>query len=142
MSPGISRLARHGIRIGFAAVMIAAALPKIMDPSGFAWALARHRIVPEAWVGVLAVGLPWLELSAAIAAVAVRGLRRGAMAVGTVLLSGFAVAIAANLALGLAVPCGCFGISADAAPAGWGHVAANFVGAVLCGWTAGRRSDK
>jgi len=130
-----------GIRILFIVVMAAAALPKISDPVGFALALGRHRMLPDAMIGLFAAILPWLELSAAAAAI-FPGFWRGGLAVGAALLTGFAVVLAFNLAHGLTVPCGCFDMSAAAGPAGWAHVAANLVGAIVCGWTAGLRSDK
>ncbi|MBM4157037.1 MAG: DoxX family protein [Lentisphaerae bacterium] len=116
-------------RLALGAVFVVAAAPKIADPGAFAWAVARYDL---AWVpaGAVAVFLPWLELFAGLAILAVPALRRGGLAWAALLLGGFAVAGAAALLGGLSIPCGCFSLATDAAPLGWGHVAATLAGAV------------
>ena len=115
-------------RLALGAVFIAAALPKIADPGAFAWAVARYDL---AWVpaGAVAVFLPWLEMFTGLAILAASALRRGGFAWAAVLLGGFAAVGAAALLGGLSIPCGCFSLAADAAPLGWGHVAATLAGA-------------
>ncbi|HXC17291.1 MAG TPA: MauE/DoxX family redox-associated membrane protein [Holophagaceae bacterium] len=92
------------------AVFLAAALPKIADPPGFAEALHAYRLLPDAMLAPLALFLPWLELLAALALIT--GLaRRSAALVALTLLAVFMGALAINLARGNPVDCGCFGAS-------------------------------
>lgn len=140
MTP-LPRLASWVARLAIGIVLIAAALPKIADPGAFAWAVGRYEI-PWVPAGPVAVFLPWIELLAGLAVVAVPALRRGALGLAAALFAGFAAAGAAALLGGLSIPCGCFSLAADATPLGWGHVAANLVaacaGAGLAAWD-GRR---
>ncbi|HET6330643.1 MAG TPA: MauE/DoxX family redox-associated membrane protein [Holophagaceae bacterium] len=92
------------------AVFLAAALPKIADPPGFAEALHAYRLLPDATLAPLALALPWLELLAALALLT--GLaRRSAALISLALLVVFMGALAINLARGNPVDCGCFGAS-------------------------------
>ncbi|MBU4460594.1 MAG: hypothetical protein KJ579_08505 [Verrucomicrobia bacterium] len=124
----LPRLAWWTARLAIGLVLIAAALPKIADPGAFAWAVGRYEI-PWVPAGPVAVFLPWLELLAGLAAVAMPALRRGALGLAAALFAGFAAAGAAALLGGLSIPCGCFSLAADAAPLGWTHVAANLAAA-------------
>ncbi len=116
-------------RLAVGAVFVVAAWPKLADPGAFAWAVARYDL-PWVPAGAVAVFLPWLELIVGLAVLAVPALRRGGLAWAAVLLGGFASAGAMALLGGLSIPCGCFSLAADAAPLGWGHVAATLAGAV------------
>jgi putative oxidoreductase len=103
-----------------AAVFFAAAVPKIVDPSGFADAVAHYRLLPRLLVHPAALYLPWLELIGALALAAGGAARRGAVRIVMSLLIVFTLAIAFNLARGLDVSCGCFSTSGGGARAGWG----------------------
>lgn len=137
----LPRLASWTARLAIGVVLVAAAAPKIADPGAFAWAVGRYEF-PWAPAGPVAVFLPWIELFAGLAVLAIPALRRGALGLAAGLFAGFAAAGAAALLGGLNIPCGCFSLASDAAPLGWGHVAANLagacVGAGLSAWE-GRR---
>ena len=93
-----------------AAVMIGAAIPKIVDPPGFAHSIFAYRLLPMAAVLPLALVLPWLELLTALGLVA--GLaRRTAGGLILALMLVFIGGLGLNLVRGNPVDCGCFGTS-------------------------------
>lgn len=114
MSPLVAKLrSPWGLRLGawlLGAVFLAAALPKIADPPGFAEALHAYRLLPEAALAPLALTLPWLELGMGLALIA-GSARRSAALLAFILLAAFMGALALNLARGNPVDCGCFGAS-------------------------------
>ncbi len=89
-------------RLAFGAIMISYALPKIIDPLDFLKEIHTYHILPEEPAGLInlvAVCLPWFELTGSIALIL--GLaRRGASLVFTGLMVFFTVMILAR-ALGL-----------------------------------------
>ena len=98
-------------RVVLGLVFIAAALPKIADPPGFAKAIWAYQLVPAAALNPLALVLPWLELLCGLALVAGVWVRPAVLWVGTLLLT-FSLALAINLARHRPVDCGCFGSAA------------------------------
>jgi uncharacterized membrane protein YphA (DoxX/SURF4 family) len=95
-------------RLVLAGVFVWAAAGKITDPQGFARAIWNYRILPEAVVPVLAVGLPVLEIVAA-AALLIPPLQKGGALILLGMLAVFIVALGSAMARGLDVDCGCFG---------------------------------
>jgi uncharacterized membrane protein YphA (DoxX/SURF4 family) len=93
-----------------------AALAKIGDPRAFAADVHNFRLVPVALENLVAVTLPWVELVAAMALVLGVRARSGAV-VSLLLMALFTVAVAAAVARGLDVECGCFG-TADGSAVG------------------------
>ncbi len=94
-------------RVILGAVFVAAALPKIADPPGFAKAIWAYQLVPESFLPTLALTLPWLELLCGLALVA--GLwTRAAAAWSAILLACFMLFLGINLARRHPVDCGCF----------------------------------
>jgi len=99
--------------LALAAVFAAAAIPKILNPAEFALAIYRHQVTPHAWINLLAIYLPWLELATAIALLLPRH-RRPAAAMAAALLLVFTAILAHSMMRGLNVSCGCFDLSAEA----------------------------
>lgn len=99
------------VRLGLGLVFIWAALPKIVDPPGFAKAIWAYDLFPGWSLHGLALVLPWLELFCGLALCLGLWLRAAAVWVGGLLLS-FSLALSINLARHHAVDCGCFGNSA------------------------------
>ena len=103
-------------RLAVGGLFLAACLAKIRDPEAFALAVNRYRILPGEFVNLVAVFLPWLELTSGLALVA--GSRRwraaGAFFI-TGMLAVFTAAISLNLLRGIESSCGCFTTRADAA---------------------------
>lgn len=110
-------------RVVVAAVFVAAAVPKLLEPGTFAIAIDNYRLLPAGAVGPTAVLVPVLELAVAAALVVGAG-ARGAGVVGAALLAVFTVGIVQALARGIDIECGCFG-SATRAQADWTSVARN-----------------
>lgn len=93
-----------------AVVMLLAAVPKLMDPPGFAQTVFAYGLLPMALVAPLALTLPWLEALTAMGLVL--GIaRRSAAALILLLMLVFMGGLGFNLAKGNPVDCGCFGAS-------------------------------
>jgi hypothetical protein len=95
------------VQIGLGIVFFVAAIPKILDPPGFAHMVYNYRLVPGGFVNGLALVMPWVELFAGLALILGVWKREAAILVGLLLLV-FVGAIGFNLARGHAVDCGCF----------------------------------
>lgn len=91
-----------------AVVFAVAAVPKLIDPGSFANDLLNYRLLPENLVGLFALFVPALELAIAAALLWPR-YQRGAALLSTVLLVGFAAAMAQARIRGIDLSCGCFG---------------------------------
>jgi putative oxidoreductase len=98
-------------RLVLGLVFIAAALPKLADPPGFAKSIWAYELFPAWSLNPLALGLPWLELFCGLSLCLGLWLRAAALWIGALLLS-FCLALAINLARHHPVDCGCFGASA------------------------------
>ncbi len=101
------------VQIALGAVFVAAALPKIADPPGFAKAIWNYQLFPAWSVQPSALLLPWLELLCGLALCLGLWTRAAAAWVGALLLA-FTVALSINLARNHPVDCGCFTTQAAA----------------------------
>lgn len=111
-------------RLAVAGLFLAACIAKIRDPEAFALAVHRYRILPGELVNIVAMILPWIELTSGLAVLAApaRWRASGALLI-TAMLAVFTVAISLNLARGIEASCGCFSTRADAAVSdGWNLV--------------------
>jgi len=91
-------------------VFLAAALGKIGDPAAFAKQIHYFRLLPGGFENTVAIMLPWIELIAALSLLLRAHPRSGAIvAAGLMVL--FVIVVAAALARGLDIECGCFGPS-------------------------------
>jgi uncharacterized membrane protein YphA (DoxX/SURF4 family) len=97
------------VQIALGAVFVASAIPKLMDPPGFAHMIYNYRLLPGAIVNGFALVLPWIELLVGVLLV-LGAWRREAALVAVVLLVVFLGAIGWNLARGHAIDCGCFDV--------------------------------
>ena len=111
-------------RLAVAGLFLAACIAKIRDPAAFALAVHRYRILPGEWVNLVALVLPWIELTAGLAVLAAPARLRAAGALIIAgMLSVFTLAISLNLLRGIEASCGCFSTRADAAVSdGWNLV--------------------
>ena len=108
MSPRV----RHGLelaaRLALAGVFAFASLPKLADPVSLARDVENYHLLPAAWLGPIAIGLPILELVVALALLT--GLHaRGAALVALAMLLAFAGGMTQALVRGIDLDCGCFG---------------------------------
>jgi uncharacterized membrane protein YphA (DoxX/SURF4 family) len=99
-------------RLGLAAVLLYAAWPKLLDPAGFAKAVANYHIVLPVvgrdYINATALFLPALEL--VLGLVLIAGIwKRGAGLLTAALMILFVAAISSAMARGLNIDCGCFG---------------------------------
>jgi uncharacterized membrane protein YphA (DoxX/SURF4 family) len=95
----------RGIRIILALIFLWAGAVKILDPDSFAIILEAFDLLPYTWVMPVAVGLPILEILAAI------GLLfdvRGSLTAVAGLLILFLAVLGYGVWLGLDIDCGCF----------------------------------
>lgn len=113
-----SRAALAAFRLLLGGVFIWASVDKILHPAGFAKAIHDYRILPIALVNLAAITLPWVEALAGVLLIAGIWVRAGALVL-SVLLGVFLIAIAAALARGLDITCGCFSVSAEGARIAW-----------------------
>ncbi len=96
-------------RLGFAALLLYAAAPKLLDPAAFATAVGHYRLLPD-WGNILvAHTLPWLEAVTALALLLGGRRLAGAWLLATGLSAVFAAAVASAWLRGLDISCGCFG---------------------------------
>lgn len=126
-SAAVNERARAGVvrlaQLAVGALLAWAALAKIGDVHALAGQIRRFALLPPGSENLLAIVLPWIELTAA--ASLLLGLRaRAGAAVATGLLLIFTVAVGLAMARGLDVACGCFG-STDAARADGTKLAMN-----------------
>lgn len=101
------------VRLGMAAVFIAAALPKIAAPDLFALSVHNYQMLPAWGVNAVAVLLPWLELVIGVCL----GLgiwTRASAVIMTGLMIVFMIALASAAARGLSISCGCFEVGEGA----------------------------
>lgn len=94
-------------QIALGAVFVAAALPKLADPPGFAQAIWNYQLAPAWLVHPAALVLPWLELLCGLALCLGIWARAASAWLGTLLLV-FVAALGINLARQHPVDCGCF----------------------------------
>ncbi|MFZ7125344.1 MAG: MauE/DoxX family redox-associated membrane protein [Desulfobacterales bacterium] len=108
---------RAGLRVLFGVVFVTASIDKIANPAAFAEVIFNYQILPDAWVNLAAIGLPWLELVIGLAVIAGIWLP-GALLWGNLLLAAFIGVLVFNISRGLNIDCGCFHAAAgDADPA-------------------------
>ena len=99
-------------RFLLAAVFILAGVVKIIDPIGFARAIADYDLLPDRIVPVVAVVLPWWEVAAGVFAISGRW-RIPSLTVLTGLSAVFLIVGTITFARGLSAECGCFGFLSE-----------------------------
>jgi len=100
-------------QIALGAIFVAAALPKLADPPGFAKAIWAYQLAPAWLIHPAALTLPWLELLCGLALCLGRWTRAAAATLAALLLV-FAGALSLDLARRHPVDCGCFRTQAGA----------------------------
>lgn len=120
-----SQLAMHAARLLLGGVFIYAGYVKIIDPAGFAKNIYQYQLLPDFWVNVSAVFLPWLEVITGAALILAAQLRRGAASLIFMMLLVFTAAIVISIFRGLDISCGCLSTDPSAAKIGWRKVAEN-----------------
>ena len=148
---GVLGLLRHPrvilvAQVAIALVFVAAALGKISDPAAFAKQIHYFRLVPSGLENTVAIMLPWIELVAALALLLRASPRSGAFVTAGLMVL-FVAVVAAALARGLDIECGCFGTS-DASRVGTAKLAENMgllalaaIASLKPRWSGGRTGE-
>lgn len=106
-------------------ILLLSGFHKILHPSEFALAVYRFHLLPDFWVNIIALYLPWLEFVCAICLLFAPRYRVAALTVVLLLLTAFTYGIILNLLRGTNFSCGCFTTSPLARPMSWLSVARN-----------------
>ena len=128
-TPWVVRAAQFGI----GAIFVVAGLAKLGDPKSFAEQIHNFRLSPISLENFIAMTLPWIEVVCGLALIALRYTRAASQLILWMMLV-FTVAVAAAVARGLDIECGCFG-TADASTVGYTKLLENF-GMILMAWIA------
>jgi uncharacterized membrane protein YphA (DoxX/SURF4 family) len=99
-------------------IFIFASIDKIASPAYFAGTILSYQILPEIFINLVAIILPWLELISGI--LLVIGIwHRSAAWIVSILTIVFIIAIGSVIFRGLDIECGCFGSGSSA---NWGRI--------------------
>lgn len=115
----------HAAHLIVGGVFIYAGWIKIIDTPGFAKNIYQYQLLPDFWVNLSAIVLPWLEFTTGIILIFMSRLRRGAAAWIGLMLVVFTTAVIISIARGLDISCGCLSTDPEAAKIGWRKVAEN-----------------
>lgn len=96
------------VRVGLAGVWLVSGWLKVTDLNQAYVAVAAYEVLPSSAVGLVAAGVPFLEVALGVLLLAGLGTRLTA-AVSAVVLVAFVAAVAQAWARGLTIDCGCFG---------------------------------
>lgn len=94
-------------RLILGGLFIYASIDKILHPQAFADIIYNYKLLPQIFIYLAAITLPWLEMISGLCVVTGFFRRAGAVVLGSLLLV-FIIAISINLARGLDFDCGCF----------------------------------
>jgi len=95
------------LRLVLGGIFILAGVPKILHPAAFAEALYNYQILPNIFVNIVAIVMPWVEV--VVGGLLVAGVwMEGAILIYNFLVIAFSCALAFNLSRGLDINCGCF----------------------------------
>ena len=97
-------------RLILGGVFIYAGFDKILHPAAFSEAIYNYQILPDVFINLTAIILPWLELFLGVILI-VGFWVPGAVVISNVLLITFLGAMLFNLARGMDISCGCFSTS-------------------------------
>ena len=97
-------------RLILGGVCIYASIDKILHPAAFAEAVYNYQVLPDRFINLLAIVLPWLEFF--LGTFLIIGFwMPGTVVISNLLLMTFMGALVFNLSRGLDIPCGCFSTS-------------------------------
>ncbi len=112
-------------RLVLGVIFLLACVEKILFPHDFAMAIFRYRLLPHSAINPVAITLPWMELTAAMAIIFSYRFRDAASALILGMLTVFTLGIAINLIRGLEIACGCTTTAPTEDLISWGHVFRN-----------------
>jgi uncharacterized membrane protein len=97
-------------RVVFAAMFLTAAVPKFLDPHGFAMLVAQYQMLPEFSVNLFSVWLPAFEITVGLALLLLPHEKESTALLGLLMVM-FIAALAQALYRGLGIACGCFDLA-------------------------------
>ena len=103
------------VRLGLAAVFLAAGALKVVDPQSSVQAVSAYALLPAGLETVVGWGLPFVEMALGLLLAAGLVTRVTALASAALLLV-FLAGVASAAARGLSIDCGCFGGGGAIAP--------------------------
>lgn len=95
-----------GARLVLGGLFFYAGLGKIGQPYQFAAAIKAYQLLPEVFVGLAAVSIPWIEVINAFALLWGRTCRSALLTI-LILLAAFLLVISITMLRGLDIDCGC-----------------------------------
>jgi len=121
------------LRILLGGLFLYSGILKIASPLPFADSIASFQIVPPAVIGLVALGLPPLEII--LGAMLVSGWRARVASLGVFVLSVvFCLALSQALVRGLQVDCGCFGSGQPSRLKTWGSLGRDILIIAVSAW--------
>lgn len=102
------------VRLSMAGILIAAAIPKMMNVDESVRAVRAYRLLPEGLVPLVGTALPYLELVLALVLLAGVFTRLASIA-WLAMMAAFVFGVAWAWAKGYSIDCGCFGGGGDVA---------------------------
>jgi len=99
------------VRLFLGGVFIYASFDKLLHPAAFSEAVYNYQILPDVFINLTAIILPWLELIMGIMLV-IGVWMPGVVVMSNFLLTAFMWSLIFNMARGLDIYCGCFSASA------------------------------
>lgn len=97
-------------RIILGGTFLLAAIPKILDPQGFAIDISHYAIFPKWTINIIAITVPWIEVFIAISIIFKIAYEGGVLLINMMLIA-FLILLAQAWIRGLDIDCGCFGHS-------------------------------
>ncbi len=104
-------------RLVIGGIFVYASIDKIFHPAAFAEIIYNYQILPEPFINITALILPWLELFLGINIVIGFWLP-GSLIIGNSLLTVFLAALVVNKIRGIDINCGCFSTGPQALDGG------------------------
>jgi len=93
-------------RVVVGLVFVIFAVEKIADPKFFANEIGNYNIVPNSFVNIIAIVLPWIELVAGLLFISGVKIKANSILLSALLLV-FIIGVASAMARGLDISCGC-----------------------------------
>lgn len=108
----IHRILSIIVRFVLGTIFIVAGIPKILDTASFATVVYNYHLLPDAFVNLFAITLPWLEVIIGIMLITGIWLP-GTVILYNVLMIVFISALIFNISRGLDISCGCFTMDSE-----------------------------
>jgi putative oxidoreductase len=95
------------LKVFLGLIFILSSVTKVGTPEKFGESIAAYRLIPEMFIPVLSMLIPWLQLICGVLLITDMYVQSSAMIISGLLVV-YTVAIAQAWARGIEIPCGCF----------------------------------